>query len=178
MENIAEKLFRKMFYYIKSLGFKKIKKNYSTKKPFLHNQKKNYKAFTFCTLTSFSIASCGPKPNSNSRDDIVFLKARGVPSFCQILPGCLIDIFGLDRASRKIFFRLVSLFFKAVQIFAYEKNSNSLNLELRLKLVAGLRFLTYAERLDKLNLTTLEERRLRGDSVQFFKIENDFGSSE
>ncbi len=38
------------------------------------------------------------------------------------------------------------------------------------KLVPCLKNLSYQERLAKLNLTTLEERRTRGDLIQFFKI--------
>ena len=32
----------------------------------------------------------------------------------------------------------------------------------------------YRERLDKLNLTTLLERRVRGDIIEMFKIQKDF----
>ena len=38
------------------------------------------------------------------------------------------------------------------------------------KLVKAFKNLDYAERLEKLKLTTLEERRLRGDLIQFFKF--------
>jgi len=38
------------------------------------------------------------------------------------------------------------------------------------KLVSGIEKLTYEERLDLLGLTTLEERRLRRDMIEVFKI--------
>ena len=38
------------------------------------------------------------------------------------------------------------------------------------KLVPELKKLSYEERLDTLNLTTLEERRIRGDLIQLFKV--------
>jgi len=38
------------------------------------------------------------------------------------------------------------------------------------KLASGLEKLTYEERLDLLGLTTLDERRLRGDMIEVFKI--------
>jgi len=38
------------------------------------------------------------------------------------------------------------------------------------KLVSGFKKLTYEERLDLLGLITLEERRLRGDMIEVFKI--------
>lgn len=38
------------------------------------------------------------------------------------------------------------------------------------KLVAGLRNLSYEQRLERLNLTTLEERRRRGDLIETFKL--------
>jgi len=38
------------------------------------------------------------------------------------------------------------------------------------KLVSGLEKQTYEERLDLIGLTTLEERRLRGDMIEVFKI--------
>jgi len=38
------------------------------------------------------------------------------------------------------------------------------------KLVPGLEKLTYEERLDILDLTTSEERQLRGDMIEVFKI--------
>ena len=40
------------------------------------------------------------------------------------------------------------------------------------KKAPGLRNLSYEERLTKLNLTTLEERRVRGDLIQQYKIMN------
>ena len=42
------------------------------------------------------------------------------------------------------------------------------------KVIAGLEDLSYKERLDELNLTTLLERRLRGDLIEAFKILNGF----
>ena len=40
------------------------------------------------------------------------------------------------------------------------------------KLIPGLRYLTYEERLKECGLTTLETRRLRGDQIEVFKILN------
>ena len=40
------------------------------------------------------------------------------------------------------------------------------------KLIPGLRYLTYEERLNECGLTTLETRRLRGDQIEVFKILN------
>jgi hypothetical protein len=42
------------------------------------------------------------------------------------------------------------------------------------KLVPGLKNLPYLERLKELKLTTLEERRQRGDAIQFFKLAKEF----
>ena len=42
------------------------------------------------------------------------------------------------------------------------------------KLVPELKNLEYHERLIKLGLTTLEERRIRGDAIQYYKLENKF----
>ena len=44
------------------------------------------------------------------------------------------------------------------------------------KIVPSLKNLCYAERLAKLNLTSLEIRRNRGDLIQLFKIEKNFNS--
>ena len=41
------------------------------------------------------------------------------------------------------------------------------------KIIEGCKGLSYEERLEKLNLTTLEERRHRADLIQVFKIIND-----
>ena len=38
------------------------------------------------------------------------------------------------------------------------------------KMVAGLKNLTYVQRLERLNLTTLEERRNRGDLIEMYKL--------
>jgi len=38
------------------------------------------------------------------------------------------------------------------------------------KMVAGLKNLSYVQRLERLNLTTLEERRKRGDLVEMYKL--------
>lgn len=40
-----------------------------------------------------------------------------------------------------------------------------------LRAIPGFRSLSYAERLEKMNLTTLQERRIRGDLIQVFKIQ-------
>ena len=40
------------------------------------------------------------------------------------------------------------------------------------KLVRGLRGMTYEQRLKRLNLSTLEERRKRADLIEYFKISN------
>ena len=42
------------------------------------------------------------------------------------------------------------------------------------RMIDGLGLMTYRERLDKLNLTTLLERRVRGDLIVMFKIQEDF----
>ena len=42
------------------------------------------------------------------------------------------------------------------------------------RMIDGLGLMTYRERLDKLNLTTLLERRVRGDLIEMFKIQEDF----
>ena len=42
------------------------------------------------------------------------------------------------------------------------------------KLVYSLKNLSYEDRLKKLGLTTLEERRIRGDMIQYFKCINGF----
>ena len=42
------------------------------------------------------------------------------------------------------------------------------------RMIDGLGLITYRERLDKLNLTTLLERRVRGDLIEMFKIQEDF----
>ena len=41
-------------------------------------------------------------------------------------------------------------------------------------MVYGLNDLTYEQRLRRLNITTLETRRLGGDVIEVFKIVNDF----
>ena len=41
------------------------------------------------------------------------------------------------------------------------------------KMVLGCKSLTYTKRIDKLKLTTLEERHLRADMIQVYKILND-----
>ena len=43
------------------------------------------------------------------------------------------------------------------------------------RMIDGLGLMTYRERLDKLNLTTLLERRVRGDIIEMFKIQEGFG---
>ena len=43
-----------------------------------------------------------------------------------------------------------------------------------IKLIPGLRYLRYEERLKECGLTTLETRRLRGDQVEVFKILNGY----
>ena len=42
------------------------------------------------------------------------------------------------------------------------------------RMIDGLGLMKYRERLDKLNLTTLLERRFRGDLIELFKIQKDF----
>ena len=42
------------------------------------------------------------------------------------------------------------------------------------KLIPGLRYLTYEERLKECGMTTLETRRLRGDQIEVFKILNGY----
>ena len=42
------------------------------------------------------------------------------------------------------------------------------------RMIDGLGLMTYRERLDKLNLTTLLERRVRGDLIEMFKIQDGF----
>ena len=42
------------------------------------------------------------------------------------------------------------------------------------KLIPGLRYLTYEERLEECGLTTLETRRLRGDKIEMIKILNGY----
>ena len=42
------------------------------------------------------------------------------------------------------------------------------------KLIPGLRYLRYEERLKECGLTTLETRRLRGDQIEVFKILNGY----
>ena len=42
------------------------------------------------------------------------------------------------------------------------------------KMVYGSNDLTYEQRLRRLNITTLETRRLRGDIIEVFKIINGF----
>ena len=44
------------------------------------------------------------------------------------------------------------------------------------KLVKQLKDLSYEDRLKKLNLTTLEERRTRGDLIQFFKFHSNINT--
>ena len=41
-------------------------------------------------------------------------------------------------------------------------------------MIDGLGLMSYRERLDKLNLTTLLERRVRGDLIEMFKIQEGF----
>ena len=42
------------------------------------------------------------------------------------------------------------------------------------KLIPGLRYLRYEERLKECGLTTIETRRLRGEQVEVFKILNGY----
>ena len=42
------------------------------------------------------------------------------------------------------------------------------------RMIEGIGLLTYKERLNRLNLTTLLERRMRGDLIETFKIVNNF----
>ena len=44
------------------------------------------------------------------------------------------------------------------------------------RMIDGVRLLTYRDRLDKLTLTTLLERRVRGDIIEMFKIQEGFVS--
>ena len=44
------------------------------------------------------------------------------------------------------------------------------------KLIPGLRYLRYEERLKECGLTTLETRRLRGDQIEVFKILNGYAN--
>ena len=44
------------------------------------------------------------------------------------------------------------------------------------KLVPSLKNFSYEKRLEIIGLTTLHERRIRGDSIQFFKFKNNFNS--
>ena len=46
------------------------------------------------------------------------------------------------------------------------------------KLVPAVKHLKYTERLRLLDLTTLADRRIRGDAIQHFKIKNDFNKVE
>ena len=46
------------------------------------------------------------------------------------------------------------------------------------KLIPGLRYLRYEERLKECGLTTLETRRLRGDQIEVFNILNDYENSD
>ena len=41
-------------------------------------------------------------------------------------------------------------------------------------MIVGFKNLTYSERIDRCNLTTLETRRLRGDLIELFKIVKGF----
>ena len=38
------------------------------------------------------------------------------------------------------------------------------------KLIKGVKYYSYSERLEKLELTTLQERKMRGDLIETFKI--------
>jgi hypothetical protein len=44
------------------------------------------------------------------------------------------------------------------------------------KLAPSLKNLSYEKRLEKIGLTTLQDRRIRGDNIQFYKLKNDFNS--
>ena len=44
------------------------------------------------------------------------------------------------------------------------------------RMIDGVGLLTYRDRLDKLKLTTLLERRVRGDLIEMFKIQEGFVS--
>ena len=44
--------------------------------------------------------------------------------------------------------------------------------------LSGLSLVSYRERLEKLNLTTLLERRMRGDLIETYKILNNFTNYE
>ena len=44
------------------------------------------------------------------------------------------------------------------------------------KLVPSLKNFSYEKRLEIIGLTTLQDRRTRGDSIQFFKLKNDFNT--
>jgi hypothetical protein len=44
------------------------------------------------------------------------------------------------------------------------------------KLIPSLKNLTYEKRLEIIGLTTLHDRRIRGDSIQFYKFKNSFNS--
>jgi hypothetical protein len=45
-------------------------------------------------------------------------------------------------------------------------------------MVPQLRYLSYEERLLNLGISNLEERRVRGDMIQMFKIQNNFNTVE
>ena len=55
-----------------------------------------------------------------------------------------------------------------------EKNLQNSAQNLLPEFVPSLKNLGYADRLAKLNLTSLEIRKIRGDLIQFFKIEKKF----